>query len=153
MGLDVRGADLEGAQLRSLPLARLHGGLAFLAFTERLRATPEQREWAAAHLEGADLVYARLEGAWLCGAHLQGATWRNAHLEGAILDDAHLEGANLREVFLDASTALVNVSLAGSEHGEVSFVDVRWGESTSPYQIGRSFSCWATNSTTRYRSR
>jgi uncharacterized protein YjbI with pentapeptide repeats len=124
MGLDVRGANLAGVSLRSLPLARLNGGL---GFTERLRATREQREAAAAHLEGADLIYTHLEGAWLCGAHLQGAVCRHAHLEGALLDDARLDGANLREAFLDASTTLVDVTLASKEYGYVSFVDVRWG--------------------------
>ena len=50
-GIDLRGADLRGADLRHLPLAHMLGGL---SWEERDR-TPERREMAAIHLEGASL--------------------------------------------------------------------------------------------------
>jgi hypothetical protein len=50
--LDLRGAILQGANLKNLPLAHLYGGL---ASDEWRGATKEQREAAAMYLEGADL--------------------------------------------------------------------------------------------------
>src|SRR5215831_20845585 len=67
-GLDLRGADLRFADLHRLPLSGLRGGLSAAQWFD---ATPEQREAAAIHLEGANL----------CRAILQGASLRSAHLE------------------------------------------------------------------------
>jgi len=96
-GIDLRGADLRGADLRHLPLAHMLGGL---SWQERNR-TPERREMAAVHLEGAILSWAHLEGAELYMAYLSRADLYKAHLEGASLRKAHLEGASLRDAHLE----------------------------------------------------
>jgi uncharacterized protein YjbI with pentapeptide repeats len=103
IGLDVRGANLQGVNLRGLPLARLLGGLA--------GATDEQIAAAAVHLERSDLREAQLQGADLRGAWLEGARAEHAHLELAQcvraqmkqidLRHAHLQGASLREAFME----------------------------------------------------
>jgi hypothetical protein len=46
-GLDLRGADVRQVNLSALPLARLIAGV---PDEDQATATPEQREWAAAHL-------------------------------------------------------------------------------------------------------
>lgn len=96
-GLDLRGADLRGADLGHLPLAHMLGGL---SWEERDR-TPERREMAAIHLEGAILSWAHLEGAELYMAYLSRADLYKAHLEGASLRKAHLEGVSLRNAHLE----------------------------------------------------
>src|SRR5216684_2586151 len=106
-GLDVRGADLQHADLHGLPLTRLRGGLPFHKW---LDVTEEQRRLAAvlmrganlwkAQLEGADLSEAQLEGADLSGAQLKGADLSGAQLKGADLSEAQLEGASLSEAQL-----------------------------------------------------
>src|SRR5713101_3847351 len=106
-GLDVRGADLQHADLHGLPLTRLRGGLPFHKW---LDVTEEQRRLAAvlmrganllkAQLEGADLSEAQLEGADLSGAQLKGADLSRAQLKGADLSEAQLEGASLSEAQL-----------------------------------------------------
>ena len=95
-GLDLRGADLRGADLRNLPLACMLGGL---NWRERTR-TPERRDRAAVHMEGAILSWAHLEGAELYMAHFEKADLYMAHLEGASLRKAHFEGASLRKAYL-----------------------------------------------------
>jgi uncharacterized protein YjbI with pentapeptide repeats len=143
----LRGADLRDANLHSLPLARVHAGP---NLREWLRSTPEQREAAAAHLEGANLFGAHLEGAVLNHAHLEGADLTQAHLEGAFVGDAHLEGmrippaaskeghirgveasdvlwpAQLREVYCDSATKLVRTTMGDEELGYVSVLDAHW---------------------------
>lgn len=155
MGLDLCGADLRHVDLHGLPLVRIHGGL---VRREWSHATPEQREAAALHLEGADLSEAHLEGAILRGAHLQGATlhkaflrdailyranMRNAYLreahleranliaanlEGVYLRKAHLERADLRNAFFDGVTSLEESTLSSPELGCVAIADVQWGD-------------------------
>lgn len=110
-GLDLRGADLRRADLQSLPLSRTHGGL---TTREWQRATAEERETAAIHLEGADLLYAYLEEAFLRGAHLEGADLRWVRLEVAELGWTHLEGANLRRGRLKGAF-LHNTHLEGAD--------------------------------------
>jgi uncharacterized protein YjbI with pentapeptide repeats len=95
-GLDLRGADLRGADLRNLPLAHMLGGL---NWRERAR-TPERRDQAAVHMEGAILSEAHLEGAELYMAHFEKADLYMAHLEGSSLRKAHFEGASLRKADL-----------------------------------------------------
>jgi len=129
-GLDVRGADLAGVNLSSLPLTGLRAGLSLqesrhatveqcrLAATNLAKADlsnallqKAQFSWAMldqavlveAHLEGADLSKASLKRTILAGAHLEGADLTKAHLEGATLLDTHLEGAILREASLEAA--------------------------------------------------
>ena len=90
--LDLRGADLRHVDLRGLPMYRVLWGL---TPDEDSHATAEQRDQAAAHLEGAILREVHLEGAYLTGTHLEGAELSSVHLEGANLHRAHLEGVNL----------------------------------------------------------
>src|SRR5258708_17020951 len=117
-GLDVRGADLQEANLHRLPLTRLRGGL---TFDEWQKATEEQRSSAVvlmrganlsgAQLASANLMQAQLAGANLSGAQLASANLMQAQLERANLYRAHLEGANLIEAQLEEA----NLSLAQLE--------------------------------------
>jgi uncharacterized protein YjbI with pentapeptide repeats len=97
-GIDLRGADLRQADLRHLPLAHMLGGL---NWRERDR-TPERRDMAAVHLEGAILSWAHLEEAELYMAYLEKADLYKSHLEGASLRKAHFEGASLRRAHLES---------------------------------------------------
>jgi uncharacterized protein YjbI with pentapeptide repeats len=107
VGLDLRGAHLQGADLRRLPLARVYGGL---TIEEWKAATLEQRDGAGVWLEGADLSEAHLEGAILRGAHLEGAILRKAAMQGAVLYKAHLNGAYFRDAHLErANLAAANL--------------------------------------------
>ena len=91
-GLDVRGADLQHADLHELPLTRLRGGL---MIDEQLMATEEQCSSAVVLMGGANLSRAQLEGAILGGAQLAGASLSKAQLTGASLSKAQLTGADL----------------------------------------------------------
>lgn len=99
-GLDLRGANLIGANLSSLPLARICGGL---TESERVDTTAKQRSMAAVHLEGANLFETHLEGAFLAGAKLEAADLHRAFLEQTSLMYAHLEGANLRTARMEGT--------------------------------------------------
>jgi hypothetical protein len=110
VGLDLRGANLSGADLHGLPLACLCGGL---TEDEWRNATARQLEAAVLHLEQADLSEAHLEGALLEGAHLERSRLRAAHLEEAVLSFALLEGAYLSEARL-ASAMLLGAGLEGA---------------------------------------
>src|SRR5260370_418190 len=132
-GLDVRGADLQEANLHELPLTRLRGGL---TSDEWLKATEEQRSSAVVLMRGAKLYLAQLEeanliGAQLAGANLSGAQLGRANLsgaplggadlsraqlKGAILIEAQLEGAYLIEAQLEG----VNLSEAQLEGADLS---------------------------------
>lgn len=100
--LDMYGVDLHGIDLSFLPLSHVRFG-PHLYEWEHL--TAEQKELAAAHLEGCNLYKASLEKAYLCGVHLdhadlryaqmQGAHIRGATLSYAILSHSHLERTNL----------------------------------------------------------
>src|SRR5712691_2075801 len=95
-GLDLRGGWLPHIGLSGLPFARVLGGL---SRQDRDRATQEQRQAAAIHLERATLYDTHLEDAVLSDAHLEGATLggtfgHRTHLELAKLIEAHLEGAD-----------------------------------------------------------
>jgi uncharacterized protein YjbI with pentapeptide repeats len=91
-GLDLRGAQLAHVNLRSLPLDSTWGGLGKDWWD---RATSEQRDAAALHLEGADLHDVWMRQAELRRAHLQRANLRGAHLTMADLREASLEAADL----------------------------------------------------------
>jgi uncharacterized protein YjbI with pentapeptide repeats len=91
-GLDLRGAQLDGEDLSALPLDSTWGGLDKDRWR---RATTEQRDAAALHLEGADLHDVWLRQARLRRAHLQRANLRGAHLTDADLREARLEAADL----------------------------------------------------------
>src|SRR5216684_4319020 len=96
-GLDVRGADLQEANLHELPLTRLRGGL---TSDEWLKATEEQRSSAVVLMRGAKLYLAQLEEANLIGAQLAGANLSRAQLAGASLIEARLKGAYHRRAQL-----------------------------------------------------
>ena len=155
MGLDLRGANLQGVDLRRLPLARVYGGL---TIEEWKGATLEQRDGAGVRLEGADLSEAHLEGAILRGAHLEGAIlrkaamqeavlyrahlngayFRDAHLEranlaganleGAYLRSAYLEGADLRKAFFDSRTSLEGAALSSKRVECARVAEVCWSD-------------------------
>ena len=82
-GLDLRGSNLQGIDLHSLPLAKVRGGV---RGEDWVAATREQRHIAAVHWEGCNLRWARLEGSTFTCAHLEGADLREARLEGADLN-------------------------------------------------------------------
>jgi uncharacterized protein YjbI with pentapeptide repeats len=152
--LDLRGADLHGANLQGLPLIRLRGGL---TFDEWHRVPPEQRTMAAirldgavlsqarldhailgcahlekaslyeTHVQGADLSGASLQGARLYKTHLEGADLYQSRLEGARLYQAQLQGANLRRAYFDSHTTLDEACLTDGPHGSPLLADVQWG--------------------------
>jgi uncharacterized protein YjbI with pentapeptide repeats len=133
-GLDVRGADLQQADLYQLPLTRLRGGL---TYGERLETTEEQRSSAVvlmrgailseAQLQGADLYQAQLQGAILSEAQLQGADLSGAQLQGAALYQAQLEEANLRKAQLQGAN-LRNVMLGDKKRIGPRLADLQWGD-------------------------
>jgi uncharacterized protein YjbI with pentapeptide repeats len=100
IGLNLCGADLRGADLSNLPLARILGNLSWDEWTS---ATNDQREVAAIHLEGSNLIGTHLEGALLMQAHLEKSLLREAHLNNAQLNKAHLEGATAIVAHLEHS--------------------------------------------------
>ena len=99
-GIDLRGADLRGVDLSYLSLSCMIGGL---TQDERIRATAEQGEMAAVHLEGASLKRTRLEKAVLYKAHLERANFFRVHLLGANVVEAYLQQANLRQAHIQGS--------------------------------------------------
>ncbi|MGZ6356164.1 MAG: pentapeptide repeat-containing protein [Ktedonobacteraceae bacterium] len=126
-GLDLRGANLNDANLRHLPLARLQGGLTEDDWDQ---ATPEQRYMAAIHLKRARLGYAHLEGSVLTFAQMQGADLYTAHLESIDAFGAHFEAsvpANFCGVFFDAYTKLEQSTIANDKHVGIWLLDVQWG--------------------------
>src|SRR6266446_6672517 len=121
-GLDVRGADLQYANLHRLPLTRLRGGL---TFDEWLKATEEQRSSAVVLMRGANLSEVQLEGANLSGAQLEGAYLSYAQLEGAYLREAQLEGVNLSGAQLKGAD-LRNVILGDKQRIGPRLADLQW---------------------------
>ena len=125
-GLDLRGADLSGEDLRSLPLSRLRGGLA----GDDLRgAALEQLLHAAIRLTGADLRFAHLEGSILTFAHLEGVDMESAHLEGADMYRAHFEAAKPADIgraIFDSGTILNHAVFANEAGVGPQLADVLW---------------------------
>src|SRR5216683_1250399 len=113
-GLDVRGADLQHADLHGLPLTRLRGGLPFHKW---LDVTEEQRRLAAVLMRGANLWKAQLEGADLSEAQLEGADLSGAQLKGADLSRAQLKGADLSEAQLEGAS-FIGAQLEGADLSE-----------------------------------
>jgi uncharacterized protein YjbI with pentapeptide repeats len=126
IGLDLRAADLSGANLRHLPLARLQGGL---TGDDWRQATPEQRCMAAVHMERAILTYAHLEESVLTHAHMQGAVLNETHLESADAFEAHFEApmpTSWHGVYFDASTKLYGATIANDKHIGPRLFNVHW---------------------------
>ena len=133
-GLDVRGADMQQADLHQLPLTRLRGGL---TLHEYLEATEEQRSSAVVLMRGLNLIEAQLEGANLSGAQLKGVNLSGAQLEGVNLSGAQLGGASLFRAQLggaDLSEAqlkgadLRNVILGDKQRIGPRLADLQWGD-------------------------
>jgi len=82
-GLDMRGANLEGANLK-------------LAFCRKANLE-------GANLKGANLYGTNLEDAILKGANLEGANLEGAHLMRSDLSKTSLEGASLKMANLDGA--------------------------------------------------
>jgi uncharacterized protein YjbI with pentapeptide repeats len=109
-GLDLRGADLSKADLSHLPLACIQAGL---TGSDWFYSSPEQGQWAAAHMENVILIGAHLEAAKfndvslrdanLYQAHLEAAEVKYASLEGAYLNESHLGGANFSGSHLEGT--------------------------------------------------
>jgi uncharacterized protein YjbI with pentapeptide repeats len=133
-GIDLRGAILQKADLRELPLARIIGGYSTTDFTdfsaELLDLAAVHLEGASlhrTHLEGAFLREARLEGAALIGAHLQHAALLGTHLDRADLQGANLAGANMFTTYIDYQTGIDNIILGNEIDGSVYLDNVHWG--------------------------
>jgi uncharacterized protein YjbI with pentapeptide repeats len=93
-GLDLRGADLHDAHLRTLPLEGLWGGQRGDWWQG---ASADEREAAAVRLERADLRSALLQGSSLRHANLRRAALQAASLQCADLREANFEGADLTQ--------------------------------------------------------
>ncbi|KAB2912061.1 MAG: pentapeptide repeat-containing protein [Hyphomicrobiaceae bacterium] len=100
IGIDLRGARLEEAQMQGAVLA--HGLMAGADFAgarlDRADLT------GGVSLQGANFLLASLQGADLTGAKLQVADFSNAGLQGANLSIANLEGAVLRDAELEGAS-------------------------------------------------
>ena len=110
-GLDMRGADQKQADLRSLPLACMCGGLTWYP-RNSWTSLKEHLDMAAVHLEGADLSGAHLEGACLRGAHLEKVRLNGAHIEDSDLSGAYMQEAILRDAHIERAS-LVRTRLDG----------------------------------------
>lgn len=94
-GLDLRGAILDGLDLRGLPLARARACLTF----DEARDLPDVQkahEAAAIHLEAADLTGASLEEAEFTYGHCDGATFDGAQITDFRASNAHLNRCGFR---------------------------------------------------------
>ncbi len=127
-GLDVRGADLQYANLHRLPLTRLRGGLTFdewlgaylywaqLEGAYLREAQLEGADLREAQLKGVDLSYAQLRGADLSYAQLEEVNFIRAQLKGVDLVGAQLKGADLREAQLEEAN-FIGAQLKGADLG------------------------------------
>lgn len=152
-GLDLRGALLMGIDVSGLPLACIIGGMPRDYW---FSTTPEEKEMAAIHLEGARSSRVHMEAAELGGAHLERvncykgcfekaffreahlertyfrsgylnyANFRLAHLEGTNFRSARLEGATLKEAFMDSATILNDIAIGSENDDGIVMADVRW---------------------------
>jgi hypothetical protein len=135
-GLDVRGADLCGVDLRQLPLAGLHASLTWDKMAEEDERALDAVDAAAAVFSQANLRGAHLEGAWLRQVDLSGTDLRHAkltraelysaYLAGARLGQSHLAGASLRRAVLSANTNLYDAQLSDATWGAARLRDIRW---------------------------
>jgi uncharacterized protein YjbI with pentapeptide repeats len=118
VGLDLGGANMEGADLRKAKLseANLSGSMLNGA------------DLRQADLAGAYLCFARLRGAdlreaILAGADLEGADLRESDLRGAILEGAAFSGAILSGAIFDQGVHVVTASHALAAPGSPTVVD------------------------------
>ena len=117
--LDLRGADLSGADLRRLDLTGAMFGLsiedgeqcvvdAVISGSGRL-TDAARKDAAKVQLRKADLNEARLSGVALCNADIRDALLMGADLSGADLSEANLRGAQLHYA------KLVGASIRGAD--------------------------------------
>jgi hypothetical protein len=121
VGSHLEGADLERAYLRGASLSKAHLEDALLVRAHLVGAVLSR-----AHLEGARLVQADLRNAYLMAAHLEGARVAGADLRSAQLNGAHLDDASLSDADLERA-----------ELAEASYTDgTVWPEGFDPRARG-----------------
>ncbi len=148
-GLDLRGADLRGINVRDLPLAKLRGGLS----RDDWHVAPTlHREMAAVHMEETLASRVHLEGAELRTTHYEQADIEGAHLEAANLRDAHFQGADLRRAFFDFDTVLNEVALTDRLCGGHGWRTYGGMGQIWPLWIGLGLGCWAMSMLPERRS-
>lgn len=113
--LDLRWADLGGANLRGANLYRADLGGADLGGANLYRASLR-----SAYLSEANLYGANLRGVDLSAANLSGADLSGADLRGANLFGADLSGTNLSEALWDYTT----IGTAPAPEGDL----IGWGK-------------------------
>lgn len=138
-GLDIRGANLRGADLSSLPLARTKWGLTFddvllvgtLYANEGLtiKALLSHRfvVQAAAHAEEVNFLRSNLSGASLTSCHLERALLINVTLDEAALDGANLSGAALVGTQFGQSASMEGIVLSDDTGASAQVYGVNWG--------------------------
>ena len=99
--IDLRDADLEGADLSNAHLAGADLYGAYLAGANLFRSHLAGANLHGAHLAGANLYGAYLARADLYGAYLARAHLLRSHLEGANLHGAHLGRAHLHSAIIN----------------------------------------------------
>jgi hypothetical protein len=126
--LDLRFAELRLVDLSRLPLERASLNMSHLEGANLSGTHLEEANLRRAYLRGAYLFGAHLKDAFLGEAHMEGAFFYEAHMEGANLHTAYLEGANLTSCFFDNRTRLSSVRLSDEQDGNISLVDIHWGD-------------------------
>jgi uncharacterized protein YjbI with pentapeptide repeats len=117
--VDLRRADLRGAQLRRVELNRVDLRGAHFTGADLRRADLRGANLSEANLNEADLRGADLSGADLRGARLTGADLSKADLRRADLTKAYLIEADLSDAYLSGSD-LVEADLKGASLIETS---------------------------------
>ena len=114
MGCDLRGAKLEGANLRNADLRHVH-----LSGTNLRSADLRHANLLGANLGYADLFRANLAGANAVGADFDGANLHATNLSGTNLASADLAGAHL------IGTNLASADLSGADLSGAHLVEVK----------------------------
>jgi hypothetical protein len=117
-GLDLRGANLAGADLSRLPLAD---------------SLMQQSRLEGSSFEQADLRWAFFTDSHLSETNFAGATLYKAHFDGAYLRGADLNGADLRSAWFDDRTYLDGAQLdraflSGCHWRGTDLVHIEWGD-------------------------
>jgi hypothetical protein len=126
-GLDLRGAILNDLDLRSLPLARLQGGL---TGDEFFRTSEDERRMASLRMQRTRLTFSRMERAILTYAHLEGAAIDDVRFEGADLYHLHLAASSppdIRRAVFDADTNVARMTFANADGVGPRTIGLRWG--------------------------
>ena len=137
MGCDLRGAKLEGANLRNADLRHVHlSGTnlrsADLRHANLLGANLGYADLFRANLAGANAVGADFDGANLHATNLSGTNLASADLAGAHLIGTNLAGADLRGANLRDANHLFAVKLDGADLRGATWPDGRICAAASP---------------------